>query len=70
MSVQTLHAAPPEATGAPPPAGWPPLRLGFRPFYLGAALSGVLAMPLWIALFLGPLTLPLAVPPVLWRADG
>lgn len=68
MSVQTLHAAPPDTTEAPPPAGWPLLRLGFRPFYLGAALFAVLAMPLWIALFLGQLTLPLAVPPVLWHA--
>ena len=68
MSVLPLHAAPTEATGEPPPAGWPLLRLGFRPFYLGAALFAVLAMPLWIALFLGQLTLPLAVPPVLWHA--
>jgi len=68
MSVQTLHAAPLEATEAPPTAGWPLLRLGFRPFYLGAALFAVLAIPLWIALFLGQLTLPLAVPPLLWHA--
>lgn len=56
------------ATSAPAPRGWPLLRLGFRPFYLGAALFAVLAMPLWIALFLGQVTLALAVPPLLWHA--
>jgi len=44
------------------------LRLGFRPFYLGAALFAVLAMPLWIALYLGQVTSTLAVPPLLWHA--
>ena len=33
--------------------GWPLLRLGFRPFYLGAALLACLSVPLWIAIFLG-----------------
>ena len=33
--------------------GWPLLRLGFRPFYLGAALLACLSVPVWIALFLG-----------------
>jgi uncharacterized protein involved in response to NO len=50
MPVLSLHATPPEATDAPLPAGWPLLRLGFRPFYLGAALFALVAMPLWIAL--------------------
>lgn len=38
-----------------PPSGWPPLRLAFRPFYLLAALAGVLLMPLWWAVFTGRL---------------
>lgn len=50
------------------PLGWPLLRLGFRPFYLGAAAYGMLAIPLWIALLLGQVSLSLTVPPVLWHA--
>jgi len=48
--------------------GWPVLRLGFRPFYLGAAVFGALAVPLWLALFLGRLSLDLSVAPLLWHA--
>jgi uncharacterized protein involved in response to NO len=44
------------------------LRLGFRPFYLGAALLGMVAVPLWVALLLGAVSLPLTVAPVLWHA--
>jgi len=50
------------------PRGWPLLRLGFRPFYLGAAAYGMLAVPLWIALLLGQVSLNLAVAPLLWHA--
>ncbi|MDP1649266.1 MAG: NnrS family protein [Rubrivivax sp.] len=57
-----------DATPVPAPHGWPLLRLGFRPFYLGAALFALLAMPLWVALFLGQVTLTLTVPAVLWHA--
>jgi uncharacterized protein involved in response to NO len=56
----TLH-------GAPAPHGWPLLRLGFRPFYLGAAAFAMLAVPLWIAGLLGVVTLNLSVSPVLWH---
>jgi uncharacterized protein involved in response to NO len=48
--------------------GWPLLRLGFRPFYLGAALFALLAIPLWVAIFLGQLELTMALPPLLWHA--
>jgi uncharacterized protein involved in response to NO len=48
--------------------GWPVLRLGFRPFYLGAALFGLLSVPLWVALFLGQLELDMALSPLLWHA--
>ncbi|MBE0550080.1 MAG: NnrS family protein [Rubrivivax sp.] len=57
-----------DATPVPAPHGWPLLRLGFRPFYLGAALFALLAMPLWVALFLGQVTLTLTVPAALWHA--
>lgn len=56
------------AERAPEPRGWPVLRLGFRPFYLGAAVFSCLAIPLWLALFLGRLSLDLTVPPLLWHA--
>jgi hypothetical protein len=53
------------ATGAPqgaaaaassaqfPLPGWPLFRLGFRPFYLGAAAFALFAVPYWIAGLLG-----------------
>ncbi|TAL65259.1 MAG: NnrS family protein, partial [Burkholderiaceae bacterium] len=38
----------PDATGSTPTVrGLPLLRLGFRPFYLGAALFAALAIPWW-----------------------
>ncbi len=48
--------------------GWPLLRLGFRPFYIGGALLAALIVPLWVAMFLGQLSLTPAVPPLLWHA--
>ena len=54
------------ATSAPP--GWPVLRLGFRPFYVGAALFALLAVPLWVLIFLGQWQPAMALPPLLWHA--
>lgn len=48
--------------------GWPLLRLGFRPFYLAAAVFAALAIPLWVAIVLGRVSIAMAVPPVLWHA--
>lgn len=48
--------------------GWPLLRLGFRPFYLAGALLAALWVPLWVAGFLGALTLSPAVPMLYWHA--
>jgi uncharacterized protein involved in response to NO len=55
---------------APPtaPQGWPLLRLGFRPFYLCAALYACLAVPVWAGVWLGLWQPPLAVAPLLWHA--
>ncbi|WP_425260728.1 NnrS family protein [Rubrivivax sp. RP6-9] len=50
------------------PAGWPLLRLGFRPFYLGAALFAVLAVPAWVAVLLGWLPWRAPVAPLPWHA--
>ena len=60
----------PAAKPAPPAAlkNWPVLRLGFRPFYIGAALLAAITVPLWIAAFLGWIDLHLSVPPLLWHA--
>lgn len=58
----------PGSPAAPLPRGWPVLRLGFRPFYLGAALFGALAVPLWMAAFTGHAAVDLPVAPLLWHA--
>jgi uncharacterized protein involved in response to NO len=67
-------------TAAPPPTpiraaggeaagrGWPVLRLGFRPFYLGAAAFAALSVPAWVVVFLGALDLVLAGGPLHWHA--
>lgn len=48
--------------------GWPVLRLGFRPFYIGGALVAALTVPLWVAMFLGALSWQPVVAPLLWHA--
>lgn len=54
---------------APAATGWPLLRLGFRPFYLGAAGFAAVAVPLWAWLWLGGAPAPTpAVPPLYWHA--
>ncbi|HZY16297.1 MAG TPA: NnrS family protein, partial [Ramlibacter sp.] len=54
MKPATIPIAPAQSAAAPPtPIGLPLLRLGFRPFYLGAAIFAALAVPLWILLWLG-----------------
>jgi uncharacterized protein involved in response to NO len=68
MKQPVLPIASAAAAPAPEPTGWPLLRLGFRPFYLGAAVFAALAVPLWLALFLGQASLPLVVAPLLWHA--
>ena len=70
IEIPPLTAAPSVAAvhAIAPARGWPLLRLGFRPFYLGAALFSMLAVPLWIAALLGTVTLNLSVAPLLWHA--
>ena len=75
-----IPAIPLVATGAPqgaaaatssakfPLPGWPLFRLGFRPFYLGAAAFALFAVPYWIAGLLGLVALPSTMPPLLWHA--
>ncbi|TFI44273.1 NnrS family protein [Diaphorobacter sp. DS2] len=68
MSLPPLVSASRPAQSAAPLQGWPFLRLGFRPFYLGTALLACLAVPLWIAIFLGRIQVPLPMSPLLWHA--
>ena len=58
----------PAREAAPALQGMPLLRLGFRPFYLGAALLACVSVPLWVLAFLGHVPLTLSVPPLLWHA--
>ncbi|HRK56858.1 MAG TPA: NnrS family protein [Burkholderiaceae bacterium] len=55
-------------TNTPEPATWPLLRLGFRPFYLGAAALAAVSVPLWFALYQGALTAHGVLPGLLWHA--
>lgn len=48
--------------------GWPVLRLGFRPFYLGAAVLACVSLPVWVGLFLGHMRLDLPLPALWWHA--
>lgn len=68
MPASPLPTPPPQHTSVAQPSGWPLLRLGFRPFYLGAAVFALLAIPLWVALFLGHWSPTLALPSLLWHA--
>ena len=40
---------------------------GYRPFFLLSALWAALAVPIWIGLFAGTLTVPTALPPAVWH---
>lgn len=48
--------------------GMPLLRLGFRPFYLLAALLACVAVPIWTLVFIGRVGWWSALPPQLWHA--
>lgn len=50
------------------PQGWPLLRLGFRPFYIGASAFACLAVPAWLAMFAGWMPADLTLAPLLWHA--
>ncbi len=63
-----IFVAAPRTARAEPLHGAPWLRLGFRPFYLAAAAFAALAIPLWVAVVLGQVTLPTTMAPLLWHA--
>jgi uncharacterized protein involved in response to NO len=68
MNLPLVSQAVAASAPVPAPTGWPVLRLGFRPFYLGAAAYGMLAIPLWVAILQGQVSPDLSVPPLLWHA--
>ncbi|MDD5336006.1 MAG: NnrS family protein [Rhodoferax sp.] len=68
MKLDSLPIFTAAQAAAPPPRGIPLLRLGFRPFYIGGALLAALAVPLWIAMFLGQLQWTPNAPALLWHA--
>jgi uncharacterized protein involved in response to NO len=68
MKIETLPIFDPSKSAVAKPQGWPILRLGFRPFYIGGALLAGLIVPLWVAMFLGWSTFKPAVAPLLWHA--
>ena len=57
-----------EPASAALPATAPILAMGFRPFFLLAAVSATLAVPLWVFFFEGTLTLRSHLSPVAWHA--
>lgn len=69
-----MNLAPPSdavhklSTTDTPDWGWPLLRLGFRPFYLGAAVFAALSVPCWLLMWAGVVTHPPALAPLLWHA--
>ncbi len=48
--------------------GWAPFALGFRPFFLQAAVASPLLIGLWSAIWRGSLRAPVAGDPVAWHA--
>ncbi|MBA4175374.1 MAG: short-chain dehydrogenase [Leptothrix sp. (in: Bacteria)] len=73
-NIPLVASGAPQRVGSPassaqfPLPGWPLFRLGFRPFYLGAAAFALFAIPYWIAGLLGLVALPPTMPPLLWHA--
>jgi uncharacterized protein involved in response to NO len=68
LPILPITAVAPAGPAAAPAHGLPLLRLGFRPFYLGAAVFAALSVPLWVALLFGVVSMPMSLPPLLWHA--
>jgi uncharacterized protein involved in response to NO len=43
------------------------LSAGFRPFFLGSAIWAALAIPLWLAVYRGGVSVPSLLPPLVWH---
>ena len=68
MKLPSIPLARDARQSAPSARGMPLLRLGFRPFYLCAALFAALAVPLWVAAFFGQVAFKPSAPAILWHA--
>lgn len=60
-------SSPTQATGKISAGNWPIMALGFRPFYLGAAIFAVLALPLWLGWYSGALSVQPAMNGFTWH---
>lgn len=60
--LQTPSAPPPKASG------WTPFALGFRPFFLLAALAAVILMALWPPMWRGQIGLPAHYDAITWHS--
>ena len=58
-----IHLVEPQRTNGT----WPILALGFRPFFLLAALFAAAAVPLWLLIYQGPLEPASHLPPTIWH---
>lgn len=66
--MRTSAISDPIAPKDAPPKDWPVFRLGFRPFYLGAAAIATIFMVAWRSVFLGTLLPRSGIEPVPWHA--
>ena len=58
-----IHLAEPQRANG----GWPILALGFRPFFLLAAILATTAVPLWLLIYQGSLEPVSVLPPTIWH---
>lgn len=55
-----------DMTQRTPPTGWAPFALGFRPFFLAAAIHAVLLMALWLLVLRGDFAIG-EMSPLVWH---
>lgn len=55
MQLPILGSEPPAAKINPRPSGWAPFALGFRPFFLAAALAALVLVAVWLVMWIGRL---------------
>ena len=65
--MAVIRIAEPRVMPKTPPKGFALFALGFRPFFLLAAVFAAVLVPLWIALFAGMLSLAPVLPGVIWH---
>ena len=65
--MAVIRIAEPRVAPKTPPKGFALFELGFRPFFLLAAVSAALLVPLWIAVLTGALPLEPILPAMIWH---